>query len=288
MSNKIVIRSVYKVTSCIMEPAPDQRTGKFAKCVRKVNSQGDLLLTDEDRRNGFENLIGENETILIFDGKEFDLDDPYDAAWWEAIRNSRRIAADRSKKDENGHLIIDGDSTRYGSAEFYVEYPGREAKVKIDKRRDVNRAEQFIFDDTNEGVYTKAKILGSNMNNLPVDTVVEYLLDVASKSPKKIIDLYTGQDIHLHILLVDALDKGVIKHINKQFYKYGENTVLGASTDSVIAWMKFPNNKGVLDMIKAETYPDAYELPELKDSELDQVSGSLDAAMTPAPRAKKR
>lgn len=288
MSNKIVIRSVYKVTSCIMEPAPDQRTGKFAKCVRKVNSQGDLLLTDEDRRNGFENLIGENETILIFDGKEFDLDDPYDAAWWEAIRNSRRIAADRSKKDENGHLIIDGDSTRYGSAEFYVEYPGREAKVKIDKRRDVNRAEQFIFDDTNEGVYTKAKILGSNMNNLPVDTVVEYLLDVASKSPKKIIDLYTGQDIHLHILLVDALDKGVIKHINKQFYKYGENTVLGASTDSVIAWMKFPNNKGVLDMIKAETYPDAYELPELKDSELNQVSGSLDAAMTPAPRAKKR
>lgn len=289
MSNKIVIRSVYKVTSCIMEPAPDAKTGKFAKCVRKVDSKGDLILTDEDRRNGIDNLIGENENILIFDGKEFDLDDPYEAAWWEAIRNSRKIAADRSKKDKDGNYVIDGNSQRYGTAEFYVEYPGRESKIKIDKRREVNRAEQYIFGDTGEGIYTKAKVLGSNMSGLPLDTVTEYLLEIASKDPKKINDLYTGQDIHLHILLVDAIDKNIIKHINKQFYKYGENTVLGASTDAVIAWMKYPNNKGVLDMIKSETYPDAYDTPSVSDEELENISGTFDAAIeTPAATSRRK
>ena len=267
MNNKIVIRSVYKITRCTMEPAPDPVTGRLPKSVRRVDSNGDMILTEQDKKDaGINFLIAETDTIEIFDGKTFDLTDPYDNAWWEAIRGSRRIAEDRSVKDSLGNYVIDGDSSRYGTAEFYVEYPGREANIKVNNKRKINQATTFVLNDTAEGLYTKVKLLGSRMDGVSVDDVTDYLLSVAEKQPDKIIGLYTDSDISYLILLTDAVDRKVIKKINN-IYIYADSTVLGASQESVLTWMKLPKNVYLVDLIKAETYPDVYEKPTLVDAE---------------------
>lgn len=267
MNNIITIRSVYKITRCIMEPAPDAVTGRLAKSVRRVDSNGDMILTAEDKKDaGMNYLIAENDVIEIFDGKTFDLNDPFDNAWWEAIRGSRRIASDRGLKDNQGNYIIDGNANRYGSAEFYVEYPGKESNARVTNKRKINQAHSFILNDSSEGLYTKVKLLGSRMDGVSLDDVTDYLLSVADKQPDKIIDLYTDSDISYLILITDAVERGVIKKINN-IYIYADTNVLGASQESVMAWMKLPKNVHLLDLIKSETYPTVYEKPVVSDIE---------------------
>src|SRR5690606_8580310 len=180
--------------------------------------------------------ISENEYIDVFDGKSFDLDDPYDAAWWEAIKNSRLIAIERSYRNPKGELVIDGNSHRYGTAEFYIERPGKQSEAKVSKKRKQFEAQKHIFNDTKEGLYQKVRLLGNKMDTYPLSDVENYLIETADKNPDKIIDLYTGGDTHLRILLLDALDKGVILHKGKQLYQYGDSAILGATQDSVIVW----------------------------------------------------
>ena len=278
--NKIVIRSVFKITKAIMEPAPDPVTRRYPDVVRRVDSKGDMIISDKDRETG-QVFIAENETIEIYDGKTFDLTDPYDAAWWEAIKNSKLIAAERSWRDAQGNLVIDGDTKRYGTAEFYVERPGRDSQIKINKEKQITTAKQYLFQDTEKGLKQKVRLLGHNMERVPVSDILAYLLDIANKTPDKIVDLYTGGDIPLRILLLDALDKKVILHKNKQIYQYGESTVLGATSDSVILWMKNPQNKRMLDMIKAETYPELYAVP-------DEPTFSDEASNEKAPTRVKK
>ena len=43
---KIVIRSVFKITKCKMNPAIDPKTGRFPDHVRRVNSDGDIIYKD--------------------------------------------------------------------------------------------------------------------------------------------------------------------------------------------------------------------------------------------------
>lgn len=257
----IVLKNVFKFPRTTMEPCPDPMTGRYPDVVKRVDSNGDMILSEKDKSSG-KIFIAENENIEIYEGKSFDLSDPYDNAWWEAIKNSKRIAMERSYKNAKGELVIDGNSERYGTAEFYVERPGKISKQKITKEKQKHEAKQHIFNDSNSGLYQRARLLGNRMEGLPVEDVQAYLLELAERKPEKINDVYTGGDVSLRILLMDAIDKKVIIFKGKQFYQYGETTVLGASQDSVILWMKNPANKRMLDMIKADTYPQLYEFPE--------------------------
>lgn len=98
-------------------------------------------------------------------------------------------------------------------------------------------------------------MLGRNLRNAPSSDVEEYLYQKAESNPQQIIDLYTSNSVALQLLLIDAKEKGVIVKRNGMFM-YGEDTILGATDDSVILWFQIPENKGILDMIKQDTYPE--------------------------------
>jgi len=265
-SNIIILKSVYKITKVYMEPAVDSN-GRFPSVVRKTDSFGNMMLNDEDKKSG-KYLIADNDMIEIFDGKSFDLLDPVDAAWWEAIKLSPRIAQDRSARNSKGELVIDGDTKRYGTAEFYVERPGQEAKAKNNRKREVHEAKAFIYDDSSDGLYQKARLLGNPMQGAVLSDVEEYLVGIAEAKPDKIRQLYTGTDTHLRILLLDAVEKRVIFYKDK-LYIYGEDIILGPTQDTSLMWMKNADNKRLLDHIKKETYPDLYEVEG--ESDLDGV-----------------
>ena len=104
------------------------------------------------------------------------------------------------------------------------------------------------------------------MKNAPDAEVQEYLLNVAAKDPKKIIDLYTGTDMTLRLLLIEAREKGVIVVKNKVFI-YADDVVLGVSEDSVLAFLKDPKNKNILQLIKRDTFPELQQKNAEEDEE---------------------
>lgn len=271
-SNIVVLRSVFgKVgQKYYIQPQKDAR-GRYADCVKRVNSQGDIILTPEEIKNeskGLAAYIPETELFVIEDGKTFNLDDVYDRAVWEAIKNCDLIAPDRFAKNEKGDYLIDGTvdprskRPRYGTAELYVDRPGFEAQRRVTRRKLIVEASNYIMNDERgyEGRLLVAKVLGRDMKNQPNADVEDYLLSIAEKTPEKIINCYTGGDIQLRMLFIEAREKGVIVKKDGLFV-YGEDgkVALGATDNAVIEWMKLSRNSKTLALIRKDTYQDVFE-----------------------------
>ena len=273
LSNIIVLRSVWGKANqnYVLQPQRD-KYGQLPKCVRRVNAQGDMILSEKDKEGSLEGLIPEDEQIVVHDGTVFDLNNERQAAEWEAIKNCFLIAPDRYAKDDKGNYLIDGSTdinsinnfgraSRYGKAELYIERPGMEAKKKLTARQLRLEAQNFIVQDEGgyEGWLRMARVLGRNMSNQPAADVEEFLFSVADKTPEKIIELYTGGDIQLRLLFSTAKEKKVIKK-NKNIYYYGndQQKILGASEEAVIDWMKDSKNAKVLELIRHDTFPEMF------------------------------
>lgn len=271
-SNIVVLRSVFgKVgQKYYIQPQKDSR-GRYAECVKRVNSQGDIILTSEEierEAKGLAAYIPETELFVIEDGKTFNLDDVYENAVWEAIKNCDLIAPDRFAKNDKGEYLIDGTvdprskRPRYGTAELYVDRPGFEAQRRVTRRKLIVEASNYIMNDERgyEGRLLVAKVLGRDMKNQPNADVEDYLLSIAEKTPEKVINCYTGGDIQLRMLFIEAREKGVI--VKKDgLYVYGDDgkVALGTTDSAAIEWMKTQRNAKTLALIRKDTYPDMFE-----------------------------
>lgn len=271
-SNVVVLRSVFgKVgQKYFIQPQRDSR-GRFASCVKRVDAHGDIILTPEElslESQGKAAYIKEDDVFIIEDGKTFNLDDIYDAAVWDAIKNCPLIAPDRFAKNDKGEYLIDGTvdpkskRPRYGTAELYVDRPGFDAQRRVTRRKLIVEASNHIMNDERgyEGRLLAAKVLGRNMKNQPNADVEDYLLSIAEKTPEKIIEVYTGGDIQLRMLFIDAKEKGVIYKKNG-LYLFGEDgsITLGATDSAAIEWMKVSKNQKTLSLIRKDTYPEMFE-----------------------------
>ena len=263
IDNIIVLRSVYgKVgMTYFIQPCKDKQTGRLPDCVKPVNSNGDMILTDAER-NSKAYFIPENYTFEIVDGTTFDLNDEIQKRNWEAIKGCNLIAPERYAKTANGDYLIDGTvgwnsrNPRYGVAELYIDRPGYESAKRVTKKKKIHNACAYILDDPRgaEGRLLMARVLGKHMSNMPDADVEDYLLGIAEKDPDKIISLYTGDDLELRLLFIEALDKKVI--IAKQgIYTYADNVILGGSDEAVLTWMKNSKNKKTLELIRRDVFP---------------------------------
>ena len=261
MENKvIVLRSVYgKVKECHLQPCkqPNGTNLPFVKPVRyDANGNMEMIMSDKERSSeASAYYLPEDEIITITDGTTFDLSNPREKNRWLAIKDSFLIAPSRDARDGKGISLIDGDKTRYGLAEFYIDIPGEESAKSVSKKKLITKAWQYIEEDSVDGRLTKCKLLGRNLRNAPSSDVEEFLYNTAQDNPNKIIELYTSQDVALQLLFIDAKEKGIVKKV-RGVYMYGEDTAIGTTDDSVILWFKIPENKPTLDLIRNETYPE--------------------------------
>lgn len=269
--DKIIIGGIYDKVSGMkyyIQPCRDPKTGLFPPCVKKVNAQGDLIMSEKEKSDYAEGkamYFGEDHTFEITAGMKFDLTNIYDKAVWDCIKNCKLIAKSRDAKDANGNYIIDGTPSssrkpgRNGIAELYVDKPGLDTARNVSRKQLIHKACTFIYEDPRgvDGHLNMALILGKDMANQPSTDVIDFLIRIAEKEPKKIIDLYTGGDTNLRLLFISAKKKHVI-YIKNKIYLYGDNIVLGATDDAVIAWMKDPRNKKVLELIQKETFPEYF------------------------------
>jgi hypothetical protein len=264
-SNLIILRSVYgKVgQKYYIQPCKDKKTGRLPECVKPVNSQGDIILSDKERNSG-EYFIRENETFVVEDGTVFDLSDEIQRKNWEAIKNCSLIAPDFNAKDSDGNYLIHGTANmktlrpRYGVAELFIDQPGLDSYNRISKKKKIHNACAYILDDPrgSEGRLLMAKLLGKNMSNMPDADVEDYLLTVAEKDPDKIVKLYTGDDLALRLLFIEAREKK-INLVKNGVYIYLD-VVLGATDDAVLTWMKDAKNKKTLELIRRDVFPENY------------------------------
>ena len=267
-SNIVVLRSVWgkRGQKYYIQPQKDGK-GQYPPCVRKVNSEGDMILKAGDDPDF---LIPEDRIFTLQDGTTFNLNDPYQAVEWQAIENCFLIAPSRFAKDANGNYLIDGTPdivsnsnygarSRYGRAELYVERPGLEAQQKVTRARLELQATNYIYQYGYEDWLTFAKVLGRNMENQPVPDVEYFLISVAKKTPEKIIEICSGGDLANRVLFITAKERGVIRKKNGM-YIYGEDgdLILGASEEAVIDWMKQPKNKKTLELIRKDAYPELH------------------------------
>ena len=255
---KITLRSPYKVKEYHFQPlkGANGMNLPFVKKVRYDHNGNSEMILSEAERNDPNSIyfIPEDMDIVVTEGTEFDLDNPYEANLWEAIKNSELIAPTRDSRDSNGDLIIDGNKYRYGRAELYVDIPGEQSERSVAKRMQITKAWQYIEADSTDGRLTKCKLLGKNLKGAPSSDIQEYLYTEAEKHPEKIIDLYTNGDTALRLLCIDAKEKNVVKKVGG-LYTYGES-ILGATDDAMILFFKTAANKAILDLIKKETYPE--------------------------------
>ena len=265
----ITLRSVYDKANIkyFIQPCKN-KYGQYPNCIKRVNSQGDMIMSEKERNEYSEGkaaFFPETHVFVVTSGKTYNLDDIYDKAEWEAIENCPLIAKSRDERDANGNLIIDGPKStankpsRYGVAELYIDRPGLDTQRRVSHKQLIHKACSFIYEDPHgaEGQLNMARILGKDMRNQPAADVIDFLIRIAEKDPQKIINLYTGDDISLRLTFIEAKEKNVI-YIKNKVYLYGDNIVLGATDDAVIAWMRDPKNQKILELIKKDTFPEYY------------------------------
>lgn len=272
LSNQIILRSVRgKVGNIIkIQPCRNPETGDYADCVKKVDHNGDMILSEAERNDkNRPYFIRETDTFEVTDGTTYNLDDTRQRFIWEAIKYCPLIAPDYYAKDSKGRSLINGDSSeytlkdyfnrnprRFGIAELFIERPGVESNRRVSRKKLVNDAINFIFNDERgaEGRVLKARLLGHRMDNMPDADVTDYLIQVAEKDPEKIKNLYTGGDTAVRLLFMEARDKHVINYKDKLYY-YAD-AVLGATDEAAIIALKDPKNANLCKLIKQDTFPE--------------------------------
>lgn len=261
-NNIITLRNVYgkEKAACWLNPLKQDNglNFPFVKRVRTVDGgsgETEMILSNEELNNPDSvYFIPEDMTIEIFDGKTFDLDNPLEKNIWTCIEKSVLIAPERTARDSKGNLLIDGGPKRYGQAEFYIERIGAESQRRVERIKLVTKACMYIEQDSASGRQTKVKLLGKSMRNAPDSDVQDYLYTRAEKDPNLIIDLYTGSDTALKLMIIDAKDKKII-NMQSGVWMYGDHR-LGTTDETVILWLKNPMNKDIFEDIRNEVYPD--------------------------------
>lgn len=272
MTNEIILRSAYGKVNQIyfIQPCPNPKTGKLPACIKTVDSNGDMIMSEDEVKNmnaGLVHYVAANHVFEIVDGTRFDLDDIVDKANWEAIEHCNWIAKDRFQRDAEGNLIIDGNARKYGVADLFVERPGELTTFKMSKKQLVFRASQYIYEDSEQDRIKKCRVLGRNLSNaIPAD-ILDFLIEKAEKDPKKIIELYEGEDWKMHLFILDAIDRGVIRRADG-IYKY-DDKMLGGSLEATITFLKDFRFKKILDSIKRETYPELLTKQAIQEMEED-------------------
>jgi len=276
MIDVIILRSVFgKVgQKYFIQPCPNPRTGRFADCVKTIDANGDMILSESDKeeqKNGLVYFIPINEIFVIEDGHKLDCTDVVDKCIWEAIQYSDIIAKDRDERDEYGNLVIDGDQRKYGTAELYIERPGELTKARVSKKQLVFKAQEYIYNDSETDRIKKCQVLGRDLRNAYSADVLDYMISIAEKEPNRIIDMYEDDNWKMHLFILEAIERGIIKR-SEGIYRY-DDKMLGGSIEATITLLRDIRYKAILDSIKRETYTEYLPKNEIEEMEKSQTNG---------------
>lgn len=267
MDNKVVLKSTYGKAGIKIKiyPCP-MANGMMPPSVRKVDSNGDMIMSENDKKLWSEGtpFIPENEPILVEHNTTFDLDDPLQAARWEAIKNSKLIAPERTARDGSGNYLIDGSLPttdryenphgRYGLAELYIERPGRSSDIRMTLEKKIYEAKGLVFGDSKEHQILICRLYDKDMSHAHSADIEAFLIDQAQVNPERLIKYYNSEESSARLLVIMARDAKVITM--KSDGMYYSDIKLGRNLDATVDMLKLPENKPLKQAIQNETFPD--------------------------------
>lgn len=262
----IVLKSTYgksgikiKIYPC---PMPN---GMMPPCVRKVDADGDMIMSDADKKAWGSGtvFIPENQPVIVEHNTTFDLTNPLQAAQWEAIKNSKFIAPERDAKDGSGNYIIDGGMPtidrydnphgRYGLAELYIERPGRTSDIRMSLEKKIFEAKGLVFNDSKEHQIMVCRLYDKDMSHSHTADIEAFLIDQAQSNPERLIKYYNSEESAARLLVIMARDANVI--VTKSDGMYYSDIKLGRNLDTTVELLKLPENKPLRQAIQNETFP---------------------------------
>jgi hypothetical protein len=237
LTGVIILKSVFsKERKVHAQPAKDLKTNWF-KGVARVS---------EDEKKKLDMWIDPDVTLVITHNMSFDLSNKQDRLNWNWLQHIPDIA-DSFEAAQMSKTAL-----------FYVDNVEREAKKSIAKDELVFTAMRHVMDDKPSNYAIRARLLGFNMEGEQPIVIKEFLLKLAKdiKSSAKVISAYESNETTVQLIFIKATDKDVIKLTNGA-YMFG-NVVLGVTVDSVIAFLKDPTNRVILDELHKELNPEDY------------------------------
>jgi hypothetical protein len=264
-SDKVIeIRSVYKQGKHVVQPAWDAKANWWAGVDR---------LSEEDKKSKKEYVVvgetGENarnnSKLTLESGLTFDLNNSFDRMNWAWVKRLPIISASF-------------DGAQSSKAIFYVHVEGREAEVSNRRSDALFNAMRYIMEDPTTNYANRALLLGHDMEGQPTSVIKQFLMDIARKSPIKILDCYRSKSIKMDLLYVSARRLGIITDDpHSGNIMYGRQTI-GTTEKGAIAFLR--ENTDLLDLLEREVKPEYFsKKASLRDS-LEVVNDAVMAEPT--------
>ncbi len=237
-SDKIIeIKSIYKNGKTTVQPVKDPLTGWY---------KGVERLSEDDKRH--KKFWAEpHSKYVLKEGVFFDLSREEHKVIWEWVKHQPCLAMSYE------------ECQMRPEAEFYVHVRGAEAQKRVGNKKLKAKALELVLRDNPTNYTLRSKLLGVNMDGeKDLDVVLDFLLDMADKSPERVIKVYEDKLISLRMLIISALEKGVISIDPAGAYRYGQ-VYLGMTEDTAIDWLNNPENKHTVQMLEKEVNPEYFK-----------------------------
>jgi hypothetical protein len=193
------------------------------------------LLTEEEKRK-LPFIFDYETSIVLEDGKTFNMNDPYDRGVWKWLRKHPYLALDRAAGEGNRDAV------------FYMANAVKEAKERVDKTARIDEARPAVRKLSHNDQIRVAKALGlDGALGFTPDQILDWLLNKASSDPETVlatIDPGNKVRVNAKVALKDFIKYGVIARMKDgAFYFGGEEGVnLGHTEEMVVDYMIDPAN----------------------------------------------
>ncbi len=231
----IVLKSVFKQGKTTVQPVADGMG--WYKGIPRLS---------EDEKRALVHWAEPESKFVIKEGTTFNLNDDAQRITWNWVQFSPCICA---TKDEVQHTP---------GAEFYIHLENEEAKANVSKMELKFKATEYVLKDNSVNYPMRAELLGVNMDGESPIIIKDYLMEMADKSPEKILGIYAAKDISIRLLLLKALKKQIIRIGDGGLYMYGSN-VLGTTETTSISWLANPDNAEIVKVLQREVDPNYFK-----------------------------
>lgn len=231
IAGKIEINATKK--TCTVSPTEIGTTGRFYGIPYTVQDKEKF-----EKEYGF--CPTPDDSVELFDGKQFDLKDPYDRIVWNWIKYSDIVAASL----EDIGLSME--------AQFYIQQDTIESIKHVTKVEQYFEAIEYIKSQDLQSLINIARLFNNKMEDRKPIDIKDYLYELAKETPQKFLDLKNDETIDIKLFFYKALDAGYVRELAEGGYRihYTENQgITLPSQDSCIAWLMDHKNVYKRDML---------------------------------------
>jgi len=229
---KITLKAVYKSAGALTVcPVKDPDRPSFYLGVER--------LSEDEKRNRDYYVEPETLKLKIKDGKVFDLSKIVDRLNWEWVKYCPEIVMSYEEAQMSGIEV-----------RLYVQIQEVESQKTLSRINLKLKALNLVDADEAMNYSARTRLLGMDMRGQTSLSQKEFLMEEAERHPQKVINVYNSDTIGIRLLVLNALDKGIITY-DQSIYSY--NTVsLGMSEDAVVEFLTRTVNRPVRDLVQQD------------------------------------